>query len=49
MQDVLKKGAHAKRGGDGAQNKNSQIEGNVFPGFPLKAMSHADIICCALT
>jgi hypothetical protein len=26
-----------------------KIEGNVFPGFPLKAMSHADIICCALT
>jgi hypothetical protein len=26
-----------------------KIEGNVFPGFPLKAMSHADIIfCCAL-
>jgi hypothetical protein len=26
-----------------------KIEGDVFPGFPLKAMSHADIICCAFT
>jgi hypothetical protein len=26
-----------------------KIAENVFPGFPLKAMSHADIICCALT
>jgi hypothetical protein len=26
-----------------------KIEGNIFPRFPLKAMSHADIICCALT
>jgi hypothetical protein len=27
-----------------------KIEENVFPGFPLKAMSHADIIfCCAFT
>jgi hypothetical protein len=24
-------------------------EGNVFPGFPPKAVSLADIICCALT
>ena len=24
-------------------------DGNVFPGFPQEAMSHADIICCAFT
>jgi hypothetical protein len=49
----IKKGStcHAWRGrrSKALKNKNSQIEGKQFPGFPLKAMSHADIICCALT
>jgi hypothetical protein len=36
------RGRHSKTG-------FRKIEGNVFPGFPLKEVSHADIICCALT
>jgi hypothetical protein len=35
---------------DGNRWKSMEIDGNdVFPGFPPKAMSHADIICCAFT
>jgi hypothetical protein len=35
----------------GRRSKTSfpKVGGNAFPGFPLKAMSHADIICCAFT
>jgi hypothetical protein len=38
---------------DGARKpgfaESMKIDGKVFPGFPQKAMSHADIICCAFT
>jgi hypothetical protein len=50
MEDVQKKEHVPGIEGTALKNKNSQIEGKVFPRFPLTAMSHADIIFCwALT
>jgi hypothetical protein len=48
IQDITKRSTC--RGGRGRRSETRfrKIEGEIFPGFPLRAMSHADVIYGAL-
>jgi hypothetical protein len=47
--DIKKRNTCRASGGRRSKARFGKKWRNAFPGFPLRAVSHADIICCAFT